>query len=363
MQAAVKYSLGLLLPILILPILFSERVQALEFELEGVITYSAFPSKRPPVRIEKQFHVVTKGCDSKIRVRNPGAEDYVEAGFERGLIFTLSAYFHNEKEGETNRRSGTVEFRDEPRDEATSMNYLWLAYSSACYLDKQTTNQLRPIWVLDDPALAEQDFRLPAIWLRSGMGTLPDYVVYLGDGYWHTRNSQGGGRLRITMPAPYDSHFTNAEFRVVQSTNWSGQVIPLAFIFKRYAVRPRPGTNAELVVLAMAEASVHSLRRPAVDVKLKPGFEGTFYVADTRFSKSNPPVPSLTYMVTNGVWPEVADLVASYRKEVRDREMMASSSPAGANKTPSKKIIVYLVFILVAIIPIFALIFRNRRLA
>jgi hypothetical protein len=193
---------------------------------------------------------------------------------------------------------GEVNNRAFPRDDATGINYLWLAYASAGYLEPPAAKRLEPIWVLDDPNLFLDGFTQEAAWERFP-GGLPRSIVYLNDGKSRTFD---GHQSRIERwPAPFDRGFTNAVFLAGVSTNLGGLTVPLEFTFTRYGVLPLTGGTYDFGPVTITTAKVFNITS-APSRYSPPSFAGVADVVDLRSVTSNRRVPRAVYQMTNWVW-------------------------------------------------------------
>lgn len=125
--------------------------------VEGTLTYeNHFLPPRPVEKREFRFRVVSDGCRSLIRTVRVDAGNQVEALIEPNQIRTF--YRIPRVIGpadQTNVQTAEIAHREVPRDDASNVGCLWLAYGSACYFDTRTNYRLAPLWIQDDPALDE----------------------------------------------------------------------------------------------------------------------------------------------------------------------------------------------------------------
>jgi hypothetical protein len=113
----------------------------------------------------------------------------------------------------------------------------------------------------------------------------------------------GGRRLLIPLPPPFEKGFTRSSYNVDSFTNIGGLTLPTAFSFKEYYV-DRNVQPAELKVMRIVQANVTSVRTVCGRTNFIPTISEATYIGDDRFARMAKPVPELPYMVTNGIWPE-----------------------------------------------------------
>lgn len=194
--------------------------------VEGTLTYeNHFLPPRPVEKREFSFRVVSDGCRSLIRTVRVDAGNQVEAFIEPNQIRT---FYRIPRvigpAGQTNVQTAEIAHREVPRDDASNVGYLWLAYGSACYFDTRTNYRLAPLWIQDDPALEESAFTMPAEWVRIESERLPRQVLYLNDGL--KRVQRGGVSVVEPWPPPYDRGFKHAVYEATEGTNLNGFFIP-----------------------------------------------------------------------------------------------------------------------------------------
>jgi hypothetical protein len=337
-----------------------KAVHSQSFECDGELTYSnhRYPYTSPPTSVRKKFSIAVDGCKSIIRTANLGSSNYVEAGFDGTDIVTLNSQWKTNSGNPENLTSANVERRPAPRDDSSNINYLWLAYSSACYFDSITNQMVLPIWVLDDPQLIKDQFKLPALWTRSA-GYSPERVDFLGDGYWHLRGKDGP--LVSKMPEPFDKTFTNATYVALEVTNAFNAIIPTRFTFTRYGVTRSPTGSWHVVTLTRTDAEVTQIRKLTSGRQFLPEFKGVLYVSDNRFATAAPPVLSLNYKVTNGDWRPLPNLFGEYRKELRVTAARQKAESDMQKIVRPKRFWVMLILLIVVSLPIILVLFRKKR--
>jgi hypothetical protein len=278
------------------------------FIVAGDYEYTVPRLNKPVVHLRGSFKVTVRDCQWKIWTGLADGSQYREAGMEAESIHTV---FWTSK---SNLISASVENRLFPRDNTSNINYLWLAYASACYLRQQGTNWLHPIWTLDDPSLEEEDFRMEAVLELGRTDPLPFRLLFLSDGHRRTR---GADRARLTapMPAPFHKGFTNAEYRVVETIPLGSLQLPSHFAFTRWGVSSQLADGPALRVLTHSEFRVRSVAPLSGPVFFLPVVPGVADTQDTRFKHRERPVRSIYYKTTNASWPALTNIESLYRQE------------------------------------------------
>lgn len=293
-----------------------------DWEVEGTLTYSPhLPAPRQTEKKEFTFRLISDGCRSLIRTTRLDSGDYVEALIERNVIHTL--YYFTK----TNLQSGgkpvqiaEITRREIPRDDASNIGYLWLAYGSACYFDSRTNNRLAPLWIQDDPTLERQGFTMEAVWSRETAERLPRRVAYLNDGM--KRTQRGGASVVEPWRPPYDRGFKHALYETLSGTNLHGVFVPTEFTFTRNGLRPDGDGGLELKVVTRTEVKAATVSESTGLALTPPRYAGIVGIVDYRYARSNPPVSQIWHSATNGVWPDDKQAAQAYEKQVRIREKL-----------------------------------------
>lgn len=310
--------------------------------VEGQLTYvNHFMAPRPVSRKEFNFRVSSDGCRSLIRTTRIDTGDYVESLIDQGTVHTFYHYNStNLQPGGRPTQTAEVTMREFPRDDASNIGYLWLAYGSACYFDSRTTNRLAPLWIQDDPTLEQNGFTMEAEWSRTETERLPLQVTYMNDGL--KRTQRGGVSVAEPWHPPFERGFKHAIYAALDGTNLSGAFIPTEFTFTRNGVRPDGKGGFELAVITHTEAKATSVTEISELELASPGFAGTVGVADYRYMHSNPAVSTLLYPATNGAWPDDKLVGRVYDKQVRMQEKLNKAKETSAPKPERRWIVLSL---------------------
>lgn len=304
---------------------FVRHSTAQNFEAEGRITYTVFgggagfAAETSSMSFTNRFWVAVDGCRYKISV-DQGNGNRCEAAFDSGELYE----FFTMKSGSNDSYTCLIDTNSIPPDDGRTLNYLWLAYASSCYFSAVKTNRLTPIWMLDDPDLLAQSFSVQASWqTESDLPHLPVAVFYLSDGI-HRALSSDKRHIEFRYPPPFAQGFTNAVYTALATKVVGTLVLPTRFVFTRYYVQD----PQHLSVLNVTEGDALSLREGTAKPPFRPSSKGQVFVIDKRFRGSDKPVPVISYHVTNGNWPTLAELRPLYTKKL-SRDLMARNRLAG----------------------------------
>lgn len=295
-------------------------VSAQAFEVHGTVRYESYLGGATNWALTKTFKVEVDGCDWLIRTSSLDDCSYVEKGFRQGDLFNLAMYCANSHGRPTNTYAGLIESDELPDDDGSQINYLWLAYASACYFDREFGNTFRPVCCLDDRELRTERFKVQSYLERSEFSPhLPTWVVYLNDGYYRVNSS--GRRMAFKAPPPFDLGYTNAIYAVGVLTNCGTSQVPLEFEFTRFAVPRDDSARMGLVVRTRIVGKVTTIAERHSSLVLLPQFPGEFYVKDNRYISRNPPIGQLRYKVRDGEWLEETNIAVAKATEIKQQAL------------------------------------------
>ena len=317
-------------------ILFPAAAQ--DFEVQGTIHYEGYLHGTTNLVVTKTFKVEVNGCDWLIRTSVPGDCSYVEMGFRQGNLCNLTSWCGQATGRPTNTYVGLIEADELPDDNGSQINYLWLAYASACYLNHESGDALRPICCLDDRELRTEKFKMRSILTRADAEPrLPTWLAYLSDGLY--RVNQGGERFSFKVPQPFDQGYTNAVYSVGALTNCGALELPLEFAFTRFAVSRDPTNQAGLWIRTRIIGKATMIAERHSSPKLLPQFSGEFTVMDNRFMSANPPVGQLHYRIRDGEWANETNAAAAKVEEIKQQFYRADAirKAARSNHVPNSK--------------------------
>ncbi|MEO5802982.1 MAG: hypothetical protein ABIR24_05595 [Verrucomicrobiota bacterium] len=234
-----------------------------------------------------------------------------QVAFDAGTVYELDSF-------PSGVRAATIKNVDIPDDDGTCANYFWLAYASACYFEHATNNKLKPIWMLDDPYLVDEQFTVKAKWSNSPQAPhLPKQIVYFSDGIY--RHLTDGKRGSYSASAPFNQGYTNALYETLSVTNLSGLEIPSEFKFTRFYI-----SGKELRPRMIVTAKVAEFRTNILPPNFRPRFSGSVDVSDHRLLfpgyPTRPTPRPFSYKAKDGVWPNLKELQPTYEKELKKRQ-------------------------------------------
>ena len=294
-------------------------VSGVEFAVKGRVRHEVWRSTGQEFEVEKNFSVDLKDGVWRLKTWGVGANDQVfEVGYEDGILFRLYKFLQNNQGVLTNACSALVKNGVIPDDDASLLNYLWLAYCSAGFVAERTDGKLEPIWLLDDPTLNAEGFKLSATVTQMSLTSPPSMVAYFSDGNYRVRN--GNERELVPAPAPYNQGYTNAIFLAQATTNVNGIQIPSSWSFVRYMPDRNGSTDRNrLLPRTITRGLVESISSRVSVGSLRPVPPADALVRDERFAQVGKPVAQteVRYFVTNGVWPSTAELRPAFTNSLQ----------------------------------------------
>jgi RNA polymerase sigma factor (sigma-70 family) len=297
-----------------------------EFEADGELTEQRIHGDKIISQESESFEVSVKDDKWFIATKpQPGSQPAVMARYETGgendTIYQVS-YFDKKTLASNslntaNTAIGRIETATVPENYVgNQVAELWLAFASSHYLDGAKNGKLKPVYHMIDPSMRNEGWEDPAHWKRfDGEPRLPRMVDYINE---KDIGVNGGRRLLIPLPPPFEKGFTRASYNVDSATNIGGLTLPTGFSFKEYYVdwNSHP---AKVKVMRSVQANVTSVRTVCERTNFIPTLKEATYIGDDRFARAPQPVEELTYMVTNGIWPatNVQWLQKMYQDELK----------------------------------------------
>ena len=288
-----------------------------EYEVQGKIRHKTMMADKVQFEAIYAFHVQVRGCDWSITTTDLENGAKVEIAYVHRMAYRLNTFT---KSG-SNVFGAMIEHEEVPVGDGSEAAFLWLAYASSCRLRTTTNHMLTPVWILDDPNLRYEGFKLRATWAQEvERPGLPHHVSYFNDGMFHSFNPANRQRQTFAAPKPYDQGYLNAAYEVNEKTNVAGLVLPTGFTFIRYMIplsaRALPNSRASsnspsltitnLEVRTLVTVNDATCTKPANPEKpFLPTFEGQLPCIDRTFVASNPPSVDVVRIMTNGTWPTI----------------------------------------------------------
>ncbi|MCO5053707.1 MAG: hypothetical protein M9920_15620 [Verrucomicrobiae bacterium] len=318
------------------------------FKAQGQIVYGIMLPTGAQRFWNRDFTVLVDGCDWFIESVDAASGQYSLKAFVDGLIYNISSVNISNNPA-VNDFASVVEDNDVPDSDISGISIIWLAYASHCYLAKVRDDQYKPIWMLDDPRLRVEGFTMRGR-LETVAG-LPSSLVYFNDGIINAKSTKGN-RVVLRTPSIFTGPLTNAVYLAVGATNVGGVTVPKAFEFSRNGVRPDFTTYP----LAKVTGAIKSLELVSGLSDHLPVLNGTFFVQDKRFQKSNPKLKEMRYR-TDGL----RFLGSTDAKIVTEKRIAARAS---ADTSGSSKARVILIILLVTSLVLFGFyVIRNWKKA
>jgi len=282
------------------------EADALEFEVTGTVTYKASRDNLVKYEKTKLFRFSVKDCEWNAKTWDPqNPIRYDEAGFQNDSIFVLRC-FPPKTNTATAVYVATIYPGLMPSEDESLINYLWLAYGSACYFSGKPPGMLEPVWELDDPVLNVSGFKMQAFWeIGEGIPKIPSSIAYINDGFYRVRKD--GKPFSFKAKPPFDKGYTNAIFLSEGQVNCKDVRLPSVSVFKRfYLANSTPvKINEEARLLTRTEITASVLKlNDVVSIKsFLPYFDGVIKTQDRRARALESPGPNIYYPITNGNWP------------------------------------------------------------
>jgi hypothetical protein len=329
----------------LIPQLEFGAARAQEYSLEGNldIWVSAGSPAEQPQTGTYDFYVQTRGERYKIRMKEPGGStNYYEYTLSDAGMYVL----HHKRPTETfvgdtvTVRKVTpgdfapyyasISTREIPPPEAWRPQFVWFAYLSARYFQNLSNSLALPIWSPEDPEMKRQPFEMFVYYRVSEAAPhLPTWVDFINDGFYRSYNSRLKMLDVIRLSPPYDRGFTNAFYRVLETTNCGHLVLPASFVFQVYSSPINIGSTPAPRLVVRGKTFRVSDSAPEEPDMLQ--FAGVASVADWRQHRSaiqdgtKVELPYVAYPVTNSRWldaTQLATLRARIESKVQTRLVM-----------------------------------------
>ncbi len=296
---------------------------AIEFSVKGKLHHEVWNSyEKQEAALDKYFSVDLRDSVWLLKTWGPGKDAHVyELGYEAGELFRLYTFIQHDHGANTNKYSTLVKNGEIPDDDASLLNYLWLAYCSTGFVAGRTEGKLEPIWQMDDPTLNAEGFQFAAHITQSSSASPPSMVTYFSDGAYRLRDGNGPRRLVWASP-PYNQGYTNAIYQAQTSTNINGIELPASWTFVRYMPERNSPDRNRLRSRTITRGLVDSISPRVSVTSLRPIPPDNVLIRDERFAQVKKPVAQteVRYSLTNGVWPSTADLRPAYTNSLREYE-------------------------------------------
>ena len=290
-----------------------------EYSLEGNLSVwvSGATPAEAPMTGAFDFYAQIRDESFKIRMKEPGSTtNYNEYSFSRGTMYVLhnrrpteifaEGNFRKVAPGESVPYYASVASREIPPAEPWRPQFVWFAYLSSRYFQNISNSLALPIWSPEDPAMQRQPFPMFVYFRVSDAPPhLPTAVDFINDGYYRSYSVRTKTVDVVRLRPPFDLGFTNAIYRVLETTNSGNLVLPASWVFQVYSSPLNAGEipTPRLVVRGKTYRISDSAPEETV-----PKFTGLASVADWR--QPGPAIqhgkkvelPYTSYPITNSAW-------------------------------------------------------------
>ncbi len=308
------------------------------------------------------------GCRWLIRVTPPDALDkggvrYFEASFDG----TNSYYFTPIKNIPTYSVNSSVAKIAQwamPDEEAVSIIPTWLGLCSRCFFQDQP-GDLLPILITTGGLEKMRNTGLRWPTKRKQSGAPPfflDSLEIFTDGFFYSMDKRGN-LVKGTRPPPMDKGYLAHRFTVISNRFLDQWIFPVHFELTSFTSPKNgdPTSSVPLLTRVVVIDSLHMIPNAEVDkLVFTPQVDGRVLTEDRRFVDANPPADSVRYINTNqSRWATVSEVKPLYLQEVEAQQRM---KPADGSSFPSKRFVVFAIFVITALIYFFYVIQQRRTL-
>lgn len=334
--------------------LFSSVVSGQDFRVEGDLQVVR---KSHPADVGQSvfWSFAVDAAPSSYRIRlfqTDRPEDFHEYTCTNGTMLVVHHLTHtvmlNAHTRQTNRATqypAIIDNRDVPPNDGTQAQFVWLAFASQGFFRDITNNVIRQLRSPEDPATRTQPFDEEfAAHMLPGVPALPAGIDFMSDGYYRSYNPATKRLDVIRLRPPYDRGYTNAVYRVLQTTNVGPNELPAQFRFILYSSPVSAVPPFERLVLDGRVTSAAALdpERP-----INPsGVSGVLSVADYRIRGSaaagsrTSSYEFFAYPLTNGGWISDQKLEEMRRRaEARAFRRLQTQAAANRGKHASRVVI------------------------
>lgn len=267
--------------------------------------------------LERSFQVSVSNCtwQAIINLKEHGNMTLITTFDSKNLIYY----------GPTNAGAMTgavVEASPVPFDWAASgIQYIWMAYASACYYTSSTNRESYAFSAIIGPSGQRFRYKEPANWELSAVEPhLPTKVEFTKLGMWYVTPD---GRLQFKRyEPPFVDGFIEGRYIAESFTNVQTLVFPKVFDYSGFVAAHDPGKTDAKCVLTVRGVTT----KVAIGSSIEP-LPNTMLVQDYRV-----PEPNVMYVNVGGGIPETnAEAVLQARSK-----SVVSSPPSPKMQTTSK---------------------------
>lgn len=260
-------------------------------------------------------------------------------------IYYLSRFSKNPKS--FNGGTAEIEIAAAPASNTTGEPILWASFIGSQPLMGKSEGSLPSLGRPGNGTGTNEEHQKVLIVLDS-QTQMPETVALLSDGTVRERDKSGVVVTNI-LPVPFDKGYTGSVLRLQGWTNVSGRFYPISgvminnytdFTKKPYSTKPSQTFSFSVSRIA-----------PSSRAFLIPKIDRIVNVADRRYESANPPLPTVTYFITNGVWPELNSpaLKSLHLQQTRTEELVRTkrAPPAKSKLSTLTRVAAVCLFIVV----------------
>lgn len=343
------------------------------FEAEGTITHQLFDQRGlEKQRLAKHFMVVVDRASWMIRTTSIDAspEEPIiseEVGFDGTNLFELTLSDSNKltsarasvSKSQRPRNfiysTGIISTNSIPRTDMRLISPIWFAFISSCSTDLRAGGKMKPLSFYPDKVFYDERFSNEAVAEYDGpLASFPKYIALLNSG--SELGPMGGGKF-VTYGKPYDRGFTNAIYSVTAFTNINSISVPRDFSYLCLAPTANGTKSSDLFVNQRFDGRVHAARSGNSLPSLRPRIVELTMVQDSRLY-----LGTNKYTYTTKRWMETNEsaLQAPYQniKQLIEKRLTGRKQ---YRASPSRRIVVAVLFVTALIAPAALFYFRWRR--
>jgi hypothetical protein len=349
-----------------------------EYSVEGnlQIWVSAGSPAEHPVTGSFDFYAEIHPGRYKIRMSDIGkATNYSEYGFSDGAMYVFHHRRPTEIYAQGNVRKVTprdfapyyasVSNREIPPAEPSRPQFVWFAYASAPYFHNLSNSLALPIWSPEDPEMQRQPFEMFVYYKTSEAAPhLPISVDFINDGFYRSYNSSLKMLDVIRLSPPYDHGFTNAYYRVLETTNCGTLTVPASFLFQVYSSPINAGSIPTPRLVVRGQTLRVSDSPP--EGPIVPQFTGVASVADWRQHRPaiqggrKVELPYMAYPVTNSSWLD-SNQLSTLRARIESKVQQRLVTQKALVAMPAWRIKLFRYVLAASIIPLLYFAWRTMK--
>jgi hypothetical protein len=221
---------------------------------------------------------------------------YLHVMTDGGSAYSLAYYTTNKpnrltEPKEKHQFSGGVKWGSLPIERYHRL--LWTIFSPGKLTITNKALAFLPSWDDNFPELPEWDYNVKRLLEKPNVIEEIEYI--LKGSFWSKRTKQ-----QKHFPEPYDAGFSEADYRLMRTTNVGGLTLPLAFQLKRYGFVQNAKTKDDRLLIERWEGSVE--KAAASFGKVGHPLPGRIPVRDYRGANPAQGTEAATYSIAYEDW-------------------------------------------------------------